>query len=247
MKKQTAVLLALIAALALTTLACGVTINLPNVEKGNGSVAEETREIGSFSEIEFSGIGEINVTLGEEESLTVSAEDNLLPYLETYTRGDKLVIEVQDGVNITPTETIRFDITVVSLNAISVSGLGDVSLPELEADRFSVSISGAGDVEIASLDAERLTAEMSGLGDLSVNGGTVTSQEINISGAGKYSAPQLDSSTAEVSVSGVGSATVRASETLDVSISGTGGVDYYGSPQVKSDISGIGDLDHLDD
>jgi len=247
MKKQTALLLTLIGILALTTLACGFTVNLPNVEKGNGSVTEETREVGSFSEIDFSGIGEIVVTLGDVESLTIEAEENLLPYMETYNRGKTLVIKIQEGVNITPTEPIRFDITVVSLDAIDVSGVGNVSLPELESDNFSVSISGVGGIEIDGLYAGRLTADMSGLGDLTVTSGSVDSQKIDISGGGKYSAAQLESREAEVSVSGVGSATVRASETLDVHISGSGGVDYYGSPQVTSDISGIGDLDHLDE
>ncbi|MEJ2759005.1 MAG: DUF2807 domain-containing protein [Anaerolineales bacterium] len=236
-----------VTALSLATLACGVTINMPNLEKGNGNVTEEIREVDSFSEISFSGIGEIVVTLGDEESLTIEAEENLLPYLETYNRGDTLVIEIQDDTNITPTEPIHFDITVVSLDAIDVSGVGNVSLPALEADRFTIAISGIGDVEIDSLVAERFTADMSGLGDLTINGGEVDSQEIDISGGGKYSAAKLESLDAEISVSGVGSATVRASETLDVSISGGGDVNYYGNPQVISDISGLGDLNNQGD
>lgn len=247
MKTKMALLFIVVAALSLATLACGVTVALPDVEKGNGEVTEDLREVGDFSQIAFSGIGELTVSLGDEPALTIEAEENLLPYIETYNRGDTLVIEIEENINIQPTEPVRFIITAVSLDAVEVSGVGDISLPELETNRFSVSISGIGDVEIAGLTAERLTAEMSGLGDLTVNAGEVERQEINISGGGKYEAPKLDCAEAEIEVSGVGSATLRASESLDVTISGSGNVNYYGSPNVFSDISGIGDLDRLGD
>lgn len=247
MKTKAIILLSVIAALALATLACSFTVSLPNSEKGNGNVQEEVREIGDFSEIAFSGIGELTVTLGDAPALSIEAEENLLPYIKAYTRGDTLVIEIEDGVNIQPTEPVRFAITAVSLEAVDVSGVGDVNLPELAADSFNVAISGIGDVEISSLTAERLTAEMSGLGDLTIRDGQVGSQKVDISGGGKYTAAQMESAEAEIIVSGLGSATLWAEETLDVTISGSGNVSYFGSPQVTSDISGIGDLDQLDD
>lgn len=247
MKTKTAVLLMIVGALTLATLACSFTINLPDLEKGNGNVSEETRDISGFSEITFSGIGELTVTLGDEPALSIEAEENLLPYIETYTRGNTLVIEIEDGINIQPTEPVRFAITAVSLESVEVSGVGDVNLPDLEADRFDISISGVGDVEISSLTAERLTADMSGLGDLTIRDGEVDSQQVEISGGGKYTASNMQSAEAKITISGVGTATLRVEDFLDVSISGSGNVSYYGSPQVTSDISGIGDLDHLDD
>lgn len=247
MRTKTTGLLLMAAALMLATLACSFTVNLPDMEKGNGTLREESREISDFSEIVFIGIGELTVTLGDEPALRIEAEENLLPYIETYTRGNTLVIEIEENVNIQPTEPVRFDITAVALDSVEVSGVGDVNLPDLKAERFNIMISGIGDVEISSLEAERLTAEMSGLGDLTILGGQVDSQDVEISGGGKYSASKMESAEAAVTVSGVGSATLRVEVSLDVTISGSGNVSYYGSPQVSSDISGIGDLDHLDD
>ena len=247
MKRSTFVIITMVAVLGLVTMACGFSIGLPDRVEGNGNLAEETREIGRFDTIELNGLGKIIVELGEEESLRVEAEENLLPHLETYTSGNRLVIEVEEDINIQPTEPVRFYITAVSLAGIDVSGLGDVQLPEVEADRFAVSISGLGDIEIAGLDAENFTVDLSGLGDLTIQGGEVFSQEINISGGGNYAASSLESSEAEVDVSGVGSATLRVSDTLKVSISGGGNVNYYGSPNVETNISGVGDLDRLGD
>ncbi|MBE0527722.1 MAG: DUF2807 domain-containing protein [Thermoleophilia bacterium] len=210
-------------------------------------MVEEARAVGSFDMIDFQGIGNLYVSLGEKESLTIEAEENLLPYLETFNQGDRLVLKIENGRNINPTEPVNFYLTVRSLSEVSVSGLGNVELPELETDSFRVEISGAGDIEIAALSADSLTAEMAGLGNLRINDGKVTSQDVRISGSGKYSARYLESQEANIEISGLGSATVNASETLDVTISGAGDVEYYGNPEIDKSISGIGDLDKMDD
>ena len=230
MNKRTGTLLTGLIVLSLATLACGLTINLPNPVQGNGDVTEETRDVESFDRIEINGLGDINVELGAEETLLVEAEENLLPHLETYVRGSTLVIEIEDERNIIPTKPVKFYLTVVSLEGVAVSGLGNITLPEIEAERFTIDISGAGDIEIDSLNAESFDASMSGLGNLSVFDGQVVSQEVTISGS-----------------SGLGSATVRVSDYLKVTISGGGDVNYYGNPEIDSEISGVGDLDRLGD
>ncbi len=247
MKRPQIIIIAMVSVLALATMACGFSIGLPDNVRGNGNVTEEMREIDGFDEIEINGLGEIVVELGEEPSLRVEAEENLLRHLETYNRGNRLVIEIEEDINIIPTEPVRFYVTAVSLQAVDVSGLGSIRLPEIEAERFSISISGVGDIEIAELYAESFVADMSGLGDLTVRGGEVASQEIDISGGGSYNGSSLEGSEVEVDVSGVGSATVRVSDYLKVSISGGGSVKYYGSPQTDINISGVGNLDRLGD
>jgi hypothetical protein len=233
--------------LALTTSACGFYFNMPKTVKGNGVVMEETRSVDSFDQIEINGIGEFTVVLGTKESLRVEAEENLLPYLETYVRGSTLVVEIEDGRNILPTEPVNFYLTVVALEALDISGLGNIQLPEIETEDFRISLSGAGNIDIESLDADTFNVTMSGLGDLTVSDGQVASQDVTISGGGKYFASSLESADAVVTISGVGSATLRASEFLKVTISGGGDVNYYGNPEVDTDISGLGNLDRLGD
>ena len=247
MKKRTILLLLMVTILTLTTTACGVNFYLPRTVRGNGNVIEEIRKVDSFDEIDFQGIGNLYVTLGDKESLMIEAEENLLPYLETFNRGDQLVLKVENGRNITPTEPVNFYLTITSLSRVEVSGLGNVELPELEPERFQIEISGAGDIEIEGLEADSLTANMSGLGNLRIDDGKVTSQDIRISGSGQYKARYLESQDANIEISGLGSATVNVSEYLDVSISGAGDVEYYGNPEIDKSISGLGDIDKLDD
>jgi len=241
------ILLVILAVLAATTLACSFSFNLGNSTiEGNGDVEQETRSIDSFSKIELNGIGNVHVELGETASLEVSAEENLLEYIQTYTRGETLVIEIENNINIFPTESVDFYITAVELTSMSVSGLADVDLPALDTDSFAISISGAGDITMDELFAENLEVTVSGLGNFNINGGEVNSQEISISGGGSYNSSHLDSQESVIKISGMGSTTVMVQEYLNVDISGGGNVNYYGDPEVDSDISGIGDIDHLD-
>lgn len=228
--------------LVISATACNETTFTGRRLRGNGVLVEETREIGSFNQLELSGLGRIYVEFGSEESLRIEAEENLIDLIETDTFGKRLEIGFDDRYSIEPTEDITFYLTVVSLESVSISGLGNIFLPEIETDSFKIYISGAGDVNIDELIADRLEAHLSGLGDVDIFDGEVRFQEVLISGSGTYSSRGMLSSEAEVLVSGLGSATITVEDYLDARISGAGDINYYGSPNIDVDISGLGSL-----
>jgi len=248
MKKQYLLIVVLLV-MALSTLACGVTVDGVDLNsvRGSGTVVTEERQVSGFERVELSGIGALVIEVGSEETLVIEAEDNLLEYIETTVRGDTLEIGSRERTNLQPTEPISYYLTVKSLDSISVSGLGNVVVPGLEATRFSVDISGAGDVNLESLHAERLDISISGLGSLGIDAGQVREQSIDLSGSGGYNGRNLESADAEIYVSGLGSASVWATENLFVNISGSGSVRYAGDPSVDMDISGLGSLKKIDD
>ena len=249
MRKKNIILIALIA-LVLSTMACGTTtfFNTSNRRiEGSGVVTEESRQVGSFSEFELAGIGNVYVEFGDETALVIEAEENLIEHIETNTFGQKLTIRMDDSYSYDPTEKINYYLTVVELDGVSISGLGSVYLPEVETGRFELEISGAGDVNIDALYADRLNAELSGLGDVDILDGEVDFQDVSISGSGAYSAENLACREARVRVSGLGSAVVNVSEYLEAEITGAGDIMYSGSPEVSAEISGLGDLEALDE
>ncbi len=247
--KTKILLLIAITTLALSSLACGVTINGPdfdfNVIEGSGNIVEEERSVSDFNAVTLSGIGTLIIEYGDEEALTIEAEDNLIEHIETEVRGNTLVIGVEDGYTFNTNASLRYYLTVDDLEMVQVSGLGDVELDPTEAESFSVVISGAGDIDIDSLEADKLDVSLSGLGNLKVDGGEVVSQEISISGTGDYDGRDLKSAQTRVDVSGLGSATVNVSESLDVNISGAGHVKYLGHPSIDQTVSGVGSLDYI--
>ena len=228
----------------LTTLACQVSIGNFGYRtvRGSGEVVTEEIDVGNFNSVDLTGVGRLTIEIGEEETLVIEAEDNLIEYIETNVRGDTLQIGIRERININPTEPISYSLTVVSLESISITGAGNVSAPDLEAERFSVEISGAGGVDIDNLIADRLDVHISGLGSLNIGGGYVNQQNVHISGSGNHEARDMESTDASIDLSGLGNATVWATEYLKVDISGAGSVKYTGSPRVDSDVSGLGSL-----
>ena len=211
---------------------------------GSGEVATETREASGFSAVDLSGFGILIIEQGETESLSITAEENLLPYLESKVAGKELNLVVREYVNIDPNEDIVYRLTVVELERLESSGLGEIEIGVLESEDFEIEISGAGSLTLGRLDADSFRLEISGVGDVTV-AGEVKDQRVQLSGAGNYEAGDLLSQEARVEISGSGRAVVWAERELDVEISGSGSLQYFGSPILNTEMSGAGTLEGL--
>jgi hypothetical protein len=210
--------------LGLVMSACTIPLRY---EEGSGVLVTEQRDVSGFDRVSFEGFGTLIIVHGSEESLTIEAEDNILPKIETKVRGGTLEIGFdtnswQDIIR--PTKSITYTLTVKTLDGIALSGAGSIEAKDVDAERFDVELSGAGSIEVS---------------------GFAASQEINVSGAGSYDSAELQSEHIDVNISGAGNATVWATESLDVNISGVGNVSYYGDPQVRESVSGLGSLKAL--
>jgi len=238
MKKQ--YFLAIILAVTLVLLsACNFTI-----ANGSGKVISQQRQVSGFSKVSLSGIGQLIITQGSMEGLTIDAEDNVLPQITTSVAGDTLNIDLKNDNfqdNVIPTKPIVYHLAVKNINDIQISGAGSVDAANLTADNLSVSSSGAGSVHLLTITAQSVSSEVSGVGGVELSG-KVTSQSINISGSGSYNAPDLESQNATVVISGAGGATVWAKTSLNVTISGAGSVNYYDNPTITKNISGVGSV-----
>jgi hypothetical protein len=207
-------------------------------------VVTEERDVSGFDSVVLSGFGKVIITQGDEESLTVETDDNLMQYIETQVRGRTLELGFTDDVRRRipdPSESIIFRLSVIDLTVLDSSGAGSFEIAKLNADRLKITLSGAGDIKIDSLLATDLVVTVSGAGNIEL-AGQVKTQEVNLNALGNYVAPDLESQAVTVRISGAGSAGIWVLDTLDVTISGAGNVEYYGSPEVSKNISGVGSL-----
>ncbi len=189
--------------------------------QGSSETTSESRDVSGFEEVELRGIGNLSIQQGDSESLTVEAEEDVLPKIRTKVKNNRLIIGPKRNTTINTTEPINYELTVKDLTALEVSGSGDVEAEDISTDELAVTIDGTGDVEI---------------------NGEVNSQTVKISGSGDYQAEDLESKRAEVDVGGTGTAIVNVSEELDAQVSGTGSVEYTGDPTVNQEVSGTGEV-----
>jgi hypothetical protein len=224
-----------------------VDANVPDVIRGSGNVVTEERSVSDFSRVSLTGAGDVFITQGEEESLIVETDDNLMQYLKTEVKQGTLILGFTDAVknkNVRPTAGIQFNLSVREVAGLELSGAGDIYVTSLEADRLEILLNGAGNIDIVSLTAEASVVHLNGAGNVEL-AGQVAEQGIYLNGAGNYRAAELESQTAIVEVNGVGNATVWATDLLDARIPGPGTVEYYGNPQVTKNVSIVGRLVHL--
>jgi hypothetical protein len=211
---------------------------------GSGEVISEIRRVSGFTAVELSGIGTLIIEQGNKESLKITAEDNILKYLNSDVYGRNLRLGMEDFVNIEPTKEIIYHLTVKNLEKIEISGLGNIEIEALETSKLDFEISGSGNAYIGNLQADSLKLEVSGLGNVEI-GGSVANQRIKLSGAGNYDAEDLKSSKAKIEISGTGKAAMWVENELDIELSGMGNLQYYGSPILSTEISGIGTVKSL--
>lgn len=192
-----------------------------NFINGTGNIISQPREVSDFDSVSLTGTGNLVIAQTGAESLTITADDNLLPYLTSTVKGSRLILGSRSNTSISPTQEITYRLTVKHLNAMEVSGSGQIDAKNIDTERLAVQLSGAGSVTIS---------------------GKSDSQEVSIEGIGSYKGENLQSKTGMVSVSGSGEALVQVSDRLDARISGCGSVKYIGDPIVQQSISGIGTI-----
>ncbi len=189
-------------------------------ERGSGTMASVTKDVSGFNEVALNGVGNLTIRQTGSESLTIKAEDNVLPEISTEVEGNRLTIETEYDMP-APTQPINYELTVRDLSALELPVAANVDASDISTDSLDVIISGAGNMKIA---------------------GQADSQDIEISGAGDYQAEDLESEEAELDISGSGEAVVRVSDHLHVEVSGSASVEYIGNPTVSRDITGAAEV-----
>lgn len=231
--------------------------------KGKGALQRETRSIDDVSRIELGTIGVLFIEVGDKMALEVEAQANLLEYIVTDVRRNRLEIFTERGYQLRPTKQIEYHLTVMNLDALIISSSGDVVVGDLTTAVLVIEVESSGDLEMAPLqcpdleiyisssgdvmidrwDGRSLRAELSSSGDLEIGGGTTEEQDVELSSSGDYKARRLDSKTARVRVSSSGDALVRVSDELYARTSSSGDIIYYGNPEVDARSTSSGDID----
>jgi len=215
--------------------------------RGNGNVQSQTRTAGSFTNIDVSGAIEVYVKQDSAgSSIRVETDENLLQYIEVFTRGNDLVIKPKKGFNPRPTHAVKVYVSNTMFNGFEASGACKIiSENKLNnTSTVSVSLSGACDVDL-DITCPKVDAEASGAGKITLRGET---KDFRVEGSGSTNIHCFDLATenTKVSLSGAGDAQVFASVSLNVDISGAADVRYKGTPSISQSISGAGSIKKAD-
>ena len=192
------------------------------VVHGSGHAVTQSRPVTGFSAVHVAGSGSILIDRTGTESLSITADDNLLPLFTSAVKDGVLNLGIAKGKSFQGKAPV-YRITAANLRDIEIAGAGEVTANDLEGNSLSVKIGGSGDVRLA---------------------GQINTLTVSVAGSGNLDASALKAKSATVAVAGSGDVTINASDTLDARVSGSGEVRYLGSPKVTTKVSGSGSVKH---
>ena len=218
-------LLAVFLIMILVQGACSLGSINPNSVVGSGKVASEIRSVSGFSSVALQGSGNVDVTLGDTESVIIEADDNILPLIETNVLAGQLIISTKGYTTINPITPVRVNVTMKTLKGLTLSGSGNIHVAKMAGDSLMVNLPGSGNITVT---------------------GSVTNVDASLSGSGNIYCSGLQAKSATVTLNGSGEVEVFASQSLNAGVLGSGTIRYGGNPsQISKSISGSGSINPL--
>jgi len=188
---------------------------------GSGNLTTETRNVNTFTKISSEGVFEVTVTQGASQSVEITADDNIIGQVRMIISNNELRLRLNDNYDYRDI-TVHANITVVNLNRITNSGIGDMYIHNVDnSGTFSIDNEGTGNIEI----------------DGASTGLTVRNQ-----GSGNISGFDFLVNDCTIDIEGSGDVKISCSDNLDVDIEGSGNVYYKGNPTINTSISGSGEV-----
>jgi hypothetical protein len=206
--------------LLISSLTCGCQMMLSPDLLGSGTSATQIREVSSFDRVELDGIFDTIISVGPEQSVTITTDDNLIENIRTSVRDGKLQIDTTGSFG----TKIGIQVTIV--------------MPALVACQKT----GTGTLQINDYQGEELKLSQFGIGDISARG-SVGIVHASTHGIGSIDLNELIAKEAIVATHGIGDIEVYATNKISAEINGIGNITVYGDPEEKSSQrNGIGKL-----
>jgi hypothetical protein len=213
------------------------------VVTGNGNLKKETRQISGYTGVALSGNMNVQVSYGNTNSITVEADENLLPYIETEVKGGDLVVKSKDKVSLKSNHKLTIYVSLTKVSNLKVSGSGNIigSGDFVNDGKTNLAVSGSGNINFGMNSFNETKIAISGSGNVILKGKSTNNIDATISGSGNIDASEVSCNDVFANVSGSGNIKVYANKSIDAKVSGSGNIYYKGAADrlsIKSSGSG---------
>jgi Putative auto-transporter adhesin, head GIN domain len=183
-------------------------------------VTTETRTPGTFHAVELKGAVGVEIRVDSKTSVEVTGEPEAIKHISTDVKAGSLVIDMTGNLN--THEKLKVVVTTPSLDAVALSGAGNIRVSGVKSGRFAIQLGGAGNVDVA---------------------GAADDLAVDMTGPGNINAKDLPTKSATVTHGGTGNVSVTATEKIAATLTGVGNVTVYGHPKsVSKSVSGVGSI-----
>ncbi|UCC53891.1 MAG: DUF2807 domain-containing protein [Anaerolineaceae bacterium] len=216
----------------LLVLVMGILLSgcVPTTITGSGNVVTRDEAITGFDKVAISHSFEVDVIQGEDFSVIIRLDDNLIEHLRVVKEGSTLKIGLNPNRNYTVRDaTMEAEVIMPQLAGLDLSGSshamisGFKSVADLSTD-LSASSSLQGDIE-----AGNINIDMASSSEMKLNG-SGDDATIDVSSSSELDLSEFTVVNARVNATSSSSATVNVSGRLDVDASSSASVYYLGNP-----------------
>lgn len=187
---------------------------------GSGDTISEFRYVDFFNEVSSEGTFNVTITKGNEQTVEIIADNNIMQRVRTDVINGKLKLHLADG-NYNNVHLEAY-ITVLDLKEIENSGAGDMHIYN-------------------NTDAQIFKAINSGSASIYLEG-SCDYLDVQNEGSGSIFAYIMPAENCKIKIEGSGDVEVSCESNLDVRIKGSGSVYYRGNPSINTNISGSGEV-----
>ncbi|MDI1323833.1 MAG: DUF2807 domain-containing protein [Algoriphagus sp.] len=227
---------------ALIFLMGACTISTDKSTKGD-DLATEDRSISEFSQLSVHGVFNLYLSQGDKESLRIEADEQTMDKIIIKNVGEKLIIELEEGVELFDREQINIYLTIKDIDSFEFEGVGNIKTEEvLRLNDLDLKGDGVGNTKL-ELEADRIDAEFNIVGNVTLSG-KVETIDLKNNGLGNVDASDLKTQYMTLNSNGIGNVEVYCEKEISITANGIGKVTYSGDPEVKKlDRSGIGKVE----
>jgi hypothetical protein len=213
--------------------------------KGNGNVVTVTRTTPTnYNAIGVGGSFDVILIKGKEGNIKIEGEENIIPYVETEVRGNRLKIKYQKNINVRTTKRLTVTVTYNNISSVSLGGSGNItSNNTLKTNNFKASLGGSGNITL-DVDAVEINANIGGSGNIKLAG---NSNELTcaIAGSGSIKAYDLKTDILSATIAGSGNIRTTVKTKIKAKVVGSGSIYYKGNPKYI-DTKSVGSGDVID-
>ena len=176
------------------------------------------------------------------ESVTIEADNNLFPYIETNVEGNTLKIETKKDYSLKNYKKLNVYISIKDINDLVNNSVGNVkSENQLNFSSLNIENNSVGNLDL-DLSGKNLNVEINSVGNVTFSG-KADNVSIENNSVGNLEAFDFAVVNLNIENNSVGNSEVYATGEITIESNGVGNVIYKGDPVVKSmKKSGVGSV-----
>jgi len=227
---------------------------------GTGPVKTDERTVSAFKSVDAGSAFIVDIKIGAPQKVTVEAQENLVPIIETAVEDGTLKIRCNDSLS--SDHPLLVHVVVPNLESFNVSGGAHGQVDGLKeatfqsnvsggaklklngtADDLSVNASGGSEIVVSGLDSKSIKLVASGGGSI-LAAGKAEKASVEATGGSQIHAEDLLLQDADVNASGAGNVTLNVSKMLNATASGASTIRYSGDAKTNTNSNGASNVSH---